>query len=114
METKKVRNFILATFLKNFKKIEPYYFWTNDKFYPQFEPELKQILDDENTLVIIAFDKPDNVPDNPLHILLTPYNGPFNLETSCKVLGWIIAGKDPNNNAVFIPYMLVSISRKGD
>ena len=75
-----IKNYILSTFLKNYKTIEPYVFWKNSKYYGQFEPELKSVLESPDTLVIIKTEDG----------CVTPYQGPFTLQTDKKVNGWII------------------------
>ena len=89
-----VRNYILATFLKNYKRIEPFYFWPNDKFYKKFESDFKAILDWDRAIVIIASEKGT-----------TPYGGPFTLESEDRIYGWAIGSLVPNKPLIYSLYV---------
>ena len=89
-----VRNYILATFLKNYKRIEPFCFWPNDKFYGKFESELKAVLDWEHTTIIIASEKGT-----------TPYGGPFTLQSEDRIYGWAIGSLVPNKPIIYSLYV---------
>ena len=81
VQHKEVTNYVLASALSSMKKTAPYYFLSNDKFYPKFNNEINKILKNPETIVIIHFE------EGP-----TPYH-PWNfLKTDKRVKGWAIGG----------------------
>ena len=96
MNDKSARNFILATFLKNYKKTQPFCFYPNDDFFRVYEPKVKAILEDETSKVLLLKE-----PD-----IVTPYGCPFNLVTRERINGWCLIGK--NGDASFIYSVYVS------
>ena len=90
-----VRNYVLATFLKNYKRIEPYYFWPNDKFYKKFEYDLKAILDWDRSIIVICSEGGGT----------TPYGGPFTLKSEDRIYGWALGSLVPNKPIIYSLYV---------
>ena len=89
-----VRNYILATFLKNYKKKTPYCFWPNEKYYNKFEPDCKAILDWRTIIVVITS---ENEGTN-------IYGGPFTLKRENRVHGWAVGSLVPNKPLIYSIY----------
>ena len=88
-----VRNYILRSFLINYKHYEPYLFWPNEKYFGEFEPKVKEILASSDTLVILN-----------THQGVIPYQGPFNLFSKEKIYGWTFGNlKDRSVYTVYVP-----------
>ena len=92
---KEVRNYILQSFLKNYKRVEPYCFWPNKKFYNKFEPDLKAILNLDKTLVAVNSDKEGT----------NIYEGPFTLKREERVHGWVLGSYVPNKPLIYSLYV---------
>ena len=82
-----VRNLIISSFLKGFKKSSPFCFWPNSQYYNLFEPQIRAILDSNKTTIFVLYESG----------VATPYKGPFKLEipTSRWSRGWLII-QEPN------------------
>ena len=88
-----VRNYILKTFLKNYKHYEPYLFWPNEKYYGEFEPKIKAILESPDTLVVLS-----------TNLGVIPYQGPFNIFSKERIYGWTLGNiKDRSVYTIYVP-----------
>ena len=75
-----VRNYIIQSFLKNYKSSEPQFFWPNAKYYGKYEPEIKAVLDSPDSTIIVSSKNEGTVP----------HGGPFTLENEDIVYGWAL------------------------
>ena len=77
----KVKHYIQATFLNEYKNQNPFYFWKSDDFFPLHDEKIKKVLSSPENIVIIAWED-----------VATPYQCPFELDSNKRVLGWAIGG----------------------
>lgn len=89
---KSAKNFIIRSYLQGLKEEPPFYFQTNDAFFPKEEPKIKALLENKDITVLVAY-----VYDG-----ITPYGGPFELATDKPILGWLIVEPPNIFHAMFI------------
>ena len=80
-----IRHLILSNFLSIFRRHTPFIFWTNAQFYGKYEGEIKEILDDPKSAVILMDERG----------YIKNYACPFRPDGYDRLQGWIIV-KNPN------------------